>query len=93
MKAVFNDVIIAESDETIVLEGNHYFPPQSLKKEYFVESDYKTSCPWKGSASYYTVNVNGEVQEDAGWYYKSPSEAAKEIKDHVAFWKGVKVEE
>lgn len=93
MKATVNNVVIAESNETILLEGNHYFPPQSLKKEYFVASDYKTTCPWKGAASYYSVNVNGETLKDAAWYYKSPSEAAKEIKDYVAFWKGVKVAE
>jgi len=93
MKAVFNNVIIAESDKTVVVEGNHYFPPQSLKKEYFVASDHKSTCPWKGLASYYSVNVDGKTETDAAWYYKSPSEAAKEIKDHVAFWKSVKVSE
>jgi len=93
MKAVFNNVIIAESDDTIVVEGNHYFPPQSLKKEYFTASDHKSTCPWKGLASYYSVNVDGKTETDAAWYYNSPSEAAKEIKDHVAFWKGVKVSE
>jgi len=93
MKAVFNNVIIAESDDTILVEGNHYFPPQSLKKEYFTASDHKSTCPWKGLASYYSVNVDGKTEIDAAWYYKSPSEAAKQIKDHVAFWKGVKVSE
>ncbi|MDF2831456.1 DUF427 domain-containing protein [Chryseobacterium indoltheticum] len=93
MKAVFNNVIIAESDNTVVVEGNHYFPPQSLKKEYFSASDHKSTCPWKGLASYYSVNVDGKTEIDAAWYYKSPSEAAKQIKDHVAFWKGVKVSE
>lgn len=91
MKAVFNNLIIAESDNTVVVEGNHYFPPQSLKKEYFTASDHKSACPWKGLASYYSVNVDGKTETDAAWYYKSPSEAAKQIKDHVAFWKGVKV--
>jgi len=91
MKAVFNNVIIAESDNTVVVEGNHYFPPQSLKKEYFTASDHKSTCPWKGLASYYSVNVDGKTDANAAWYYKSPSEAAKQIKDHVAFWKGVKV--
>ena len=93
MKAVFNNVIIAESDDTIVVEGNHYFPPQSLKKEYFTASDHKSTCPWKGLASYYSVNVEGKTDANAAWYYKSPSDAAKQIKDHVAFWKGVKVSE
>lgn len=93
MKAVFNNVIIAESDNTVVVEGNHYFPLQSLKKEYFSASDHKSTCPWKGLASYYSVNVNEKTETNAAWYYKSPSEAAKQIKDHVAFWKGVKVSE
>jgi len=93
MKAVFNNVIIAESDDTIVVEGNHYFPPQSLKKDYFTASDHKSTCPWKGLASYYSVNVEGKTDANAAWYYKSPSDAAKQIKDHVAFWKGVKVSE
>ena len=93
MKAVFNNVIIAESDDSIVVEGNHYFPPQSLKKEYFTASDHKSTCPWKGLASYYSVNVEGKTDANAAWYYKSPSDAAKQIKDHVAFWKGVKVSE
>lgn len=93
MKAVFNNVIIAESDNTVVVEGNHYFPPQSLKKEYFTASDHKSTCPWKGLASYYSVNVEGKTDANAAWYYKSPSNAAKQIKDHVAFWKGVKVSE
>lgn len=93
MKAVFNNVIIAESDQTVIVEGNHYFPPQSLKMEYFTNSDHKSTCPWKGLASYYSVNVDGKTEDNAAWYYKTPSEAAKEIKDHVAFWKGVKVSE
>lgn len=93
MKAVFNNVIIAESDNTVVVEGNHYFPLQSLKKEYFTASDHQSACPWKGLASYYSVNVDGKTDANAAWYYKSPSEAAKKIKDHVAFWKGVKVSE
>ncbi|MEZ5047196.1 MAG: DUF427 domain-containing protein [Chitinophagaceae bacterium] len=93
MKAIFNNVVIAESNETIELEGNHYFPPQSLKKEFFTETEHHTTCPWKGLASYYTIEVKGEIRDHAGWYYKNPSEAAKNIKDYVAFWKGVKIEE
>jgi len=93
MKAVFNNVIIAESDETIVLEGNHYFPPQSLKMEYFMASDYETICPWKGTASYYSVTVKGEIRDFAAWYYKSPMEASIKIKGYVAFAKGVRVVE
>jgi uncharacterized protein (DUF427 family) len=93
MKAVFNNVTIAESDNTIVVEGNHYFPPESIKKEYFTETNNRSSCPWKGIASYYTISVNGKTNEDAAWFYRNPSEQAARIKDHVAFWKGVTVEE
>jgi uncharacterized protein (DUF427 family) len=92
MKAIFNNVVIAESDNTINLEGNHYFPPSSLKKEYFKESNHQSTCPWKGLASYYSIEVEGAIENDAAWYYKNPSDAAKEIKNHVAFWKGVKVQ-
>ncbi|PIS05331.1 MAG: hypothetical protein COT81_01605 [Candidatus Buchananbacteria bacterium CG10_big_fil_rev_8_21_14_0_10_42_9] len=91
MKAIWNNKVIAESDKTIVVEGNHYFPPDSIKKEYFKVSDYHTTCPWKGEASYYSVEVNGSVNENAAWYYPNPSEAAKEIKGYVAFWHGVEV--
>ena len=91
MKAVWNDQIIAESDDTIVIEGNHYFPPDSLKKEFLKESSHTTGCPWKGIASYYHIEVNGDTNENAAWHYPEPKEAAKEIKDHVAFWKGVTV--
>jgi uncharacterized protein (DUF427 family) len=92
MKATWNDTTIAESDETIVIEGNHYFPPDTISKEHFQPSDKHTTCPWKGEASYYNVVVNGEVNKDAAWYYPEPKAAAAEIKDHVAFWRGVKVE-
>ncbi len=91
MKAIWNNEIIAESNETIVIENNHYFPPSQIKKEYFSESNTHTVCPWKGTASYYNINVNGEVNKDAAWYYPETKDAAKEIKNHVAFWKGVKV--
>jgi len=92
MKAIWNDTIIAESDDTVVIESNHYFPAESIKKEYFKPSDTQTSCPWKGTASYYSLDVNGKKNEDAAWYYPEPKEAAKEIKERVAFWKGVTVE-
>lgn len=92
MKAIWNNQIIADSKNTVVLEGNHYFPQDSLKKEYFKPSDTHSTCPWKGRASYFTLEINGKINEDAAWYYPAPKEAAKEIKDHVAFWKGVKVE-
>jgi uncharacterized protein (DUF427 family) len=91
MKAIWNDQVIAESDNTVVIEGNHYFPPESIKKEFFKSSDFHSTCPWKGQASYYSLEVNGKENADAAWYYKNPSELAKGIKDHVAFWKGVEV--
>jgi uncharacterized protein (DUF427 family) len=90
-KAIWNGVTLAESDETIVVEGNHYFPPDSINREYFVESEKATTCPWKGQASYYTIAVNGDENESAAWYYPNPSSAASQIKDHVAFWRGVQV--
>ena len=91
MKAIWNDATLAESDGTISIEGNHYFPPESIKKEYIKQSDSHTTCPWKGEASYYSIVVNEEVNNDAGWYYPEPKEAVKEIKNYVAFWKGVEV--
>ncbi|QSE97980.1 DUF427 domain-containing protein [Fulvivirga lutea] len=91
MKAIWNGEVIAESDDTVVIEGNHYFPPNTIKKEYFKASDTNTVCPWKGTASYYTLEVNGDKNEDAAWYYPEVSEMAKPIKGHVAFWKGVEV--
>ncbi len=91
-KAVWNGAVLAESDETIVVEGNHYFPPDSINHDYFADSSNHTRCPWKGKASYYNVVVNGESNSDAAWYYPDPSKAANEIKDYVAFWRGVTVE-
>ncbi len=91
MKAVWNNATIAESDKTVVIEGNHYFPPESVDKQYFQESSTHTTCPWKGKASYYSVVVDGQVNKDAAWYYPEPKPAAAEIKDHVAFWRGVEV--
>ncbi len=93
MKAYWNGQLLAESDDTVVVENNHYFPTSSLKMEFFKPSDTKTHCPWKGQASYYSIDVNGEENKDAAWYYPSPKEAAKEIKDRVAFWRGVEVTE
>ncbi|MEP6921832.1 MAG: DUF427 domain-containing protein [bacterium] len=92
MKATWNNTAIAESDKTVVVEGNHYFPADSITKEYFQPSETHTTCPWKGEASYYDVVVNGEVNKAAAWYYPEPKDAAAEIRDHVAFWRGVKVE-
>lgn len=92
MKATWNGKTLAESDETIVIENNHYFPPSSLNSEFFKTSNHQTTCPWKGLASYYTVEVDEEKNQNAAWYYPEPKDAAKEIKGYVAFWKGVKVE-
>ncbi len=91
-KAIWNGAVLAESDNTVVVEGNHYFPPDSLSREYFKESDTHTTCPWKGVASYYTIEVDGQSNEDAAWYYPSAKEKAKNIEGYVGFWKGVKVE-
>lgn len=91
MKAVWNGAVIAESDVTIEVEGNHYFPPDTVKREYLRESDTHTFCPWKGEASYYDVVVDGDVDRDAAWYYPHPSDAAKEISGYIAFWRGVEV--
>ncbi len=91
-KATWNGVVLAESNNTEVVEGNQYFPPDSVKREYFKESDTHSTCPWKGYASYYSIEVNGKENKDAAWYYPAPKDAAKQIKDHVAFWKGVEVE-
>jgi uncharacterized protein (DUF427 family) len=93
MKATWNDKVIAESDATIVIENNHYFPPESVKQEYLQGSDTHTTCPWKGLASYYTISVDGRENKDAAWYYPDPKDAAAEIKGYIAFWKGVKVSE
>ena len=89
MKAIWNEVVIAESDDTIVVENNHYFPADSVKKEFLKPSDKNTVCPWKGLASYYSLEVNGNLNKDAAWFYPAPKEAASNIKDYVAFWKGV----
>jgi uncharacterized protein (DUF427 family) len=92
MKAIWKGAVLAESDQTIVIEGNHYFPPATINKTYFRDSSNHTYCGWKGQASYYDVVVNGEANKDAAWYYPDPKDAAKEIKGYIAFWKGVKVE-
>ena len=93
MRAIWNGTVLAESDETVVVENNHYFPPQSVNREFFTESETHTVCPWKGTASYLTVQVGGESNPDAAWYYPEPKEKAAQIKDHLAFWKGVTVED
>ena len=91
MKAIWKDAIVAESGDTVVVENNHYFPAESLNMEYFTSSETVTHCPWKGDANYYSITVNGEVNKDAAWYYASPKDAAAQIANRVAFWKGVKV--
>ena len=91
MKAVWNGTTIAESDQTLVIEGNHYFPPDAIRGEYFHESDKHTNCPWKGEASYKTLEVDGQTNPDAAWFYPQPKDAAAEIKDYFAFWRGVEV--
>jgi uncharacterized protein (DUF427 family) len=91
MKAIWQDTIIAESDKTIQVEGNQYFPPEAINKEFFRTSSTHTTCSWKGVASYYDVVVGSETNKDAAWYYPEPKDAAKEIKGYIAFWKGVKV--
>jgi uncharacterized protein (DUF427 family) len=91
MKAIWNGEVIAESDATEVVEGNHYFPLGAVHQEYLRESDHHTTCPWKGEASYYHLEVDGETNENAAWTYPAPKDAARQIKDHVAFWKGVEV--
>lgn len=93
MKATWNGAVIAESDQTVVVEGNHYFPPDAINREYFKASDTHSTCPWKGEASYYNVEVNGEVNKDAAWYYPETKSAADNIRGYVAFWRGVKVGE
>ena len=92
MKATWNNATLADSNETVVVEGNHYFPPESVNQEFLQPSSTHTICPWKGEASYYDVVVSGETNKDAAWYYPDPKAAATEIKDRIAFWRGVKVE-
>ena len=91
MKATWNGVTIAESDDTVLVEGNHYFPMSSLNRDFVTFSNHKTTCPWKGTANYYSLLVNGELNPDAAWFYPDPSEAAAQTKGRIAFWKGVKV--
>jgi uncharacterized protein (DUF427 family) len=89
--ARWNGEVIADSDDTKEVEGNQYFPPESVRQEFLEPTDTTSTCPWKGTASYYTLRVNGDENPDAAWYYPSPKNAAAEIKDHVAFWNGVEV--
>jgi len=91
MRATWKNAVLAESGETVVIEGNHYFPAESVNRHYFRESSTHSACPWKGEASYYDIVVDGATNKDAAWYYPEPKEAAKEIKGRIAFWKGVSV--
>lgn len=91
MKAIWNDVVIAESDKTVVVEGNHYFPLDAIKQAYFKDSQHTSTCGWKGLANYFSVEVNGKENINAAWIYKTPLEAANNIKNYVAFWKGITV--
>ncbi len=91
-KALWGGKVIAESGATVVVEGNHYFPPDAVKKQFLKSSDHTSICPWKGTARYYHVEVDSLRSENAAWYYADPKPAAAEIKDRIAFWKGVRVE-
>jgi uncharacterized protein (DUF427 family) len=93
MRAIWNDTVLAESDDTVVVEGNHYFPADSLRREYLTPNSQQSVCPWKGTASYYDVAVGDVVNAGAAWYYPSPKQAAEQIRDRIAFWKGVEVVE
>lgn len=92
MKAIWNGAVIAESDDTVIVEGNHYFPPEAIDRQYFVDSARTSVCGWKGTASYYSLEVDGQSNPDAAWYYPEPKAAAAEIAGRVAFWKGVQVQ-
>ena len=92
-KAIWNDTVLAQSDKCVVVEGYKYFPQDSINKECFKESNYHTTCGWKGEASYFNVEANGKTNENAAWYYPTPKDAAKNIENYIAFWKGVKVED
>ena len=91
VRAIWKGVVLAESDRTVIVEGNHYFPPESLSREYLTDSRRRSVCPWKGVASYYTVEVDGSRNEGAAWTYRKPTPLARRIKNHVAFWQGVEV--
>ena len=93
IRATWNGATIAESDSTVVVEGNHYFRPDAVQRQYLTSSPSRTRCPWKGTASYYTIVVDGKQNRDAAWYYPDPSPAALQIADHIAFWRGVRVQE
>jgi uncharacterized protein (DUF427 family) len=91
-RAIWNGAVLAESDKCVVVEGNQYFPADAINKQYFKDSSTHTTCPWKGVASYYTIEVDGKENKDAAWYYPTTKDAAKNIEGYIAFWRGVKVE-
>lgn len=91
-KATYNGTVIAQSDNTVMLEGNHYFPPESIDRQYFHDSTHESFCPAKGTASYYSIKVDGKTNADAAWYYATPKDSVQQIRNHVAFWKGVDVQ-
>lgn len=93
MKAIWNGQVIAESSDTVIVEGNHYFPADAIKKDFFESSQTTTVCGWKGTANYFSISVDGETNPDAAWYYAEPKSAAENIKGRVAFWKGVQVQD
>lgn len=93
MKAIWNNKILAESKKTVIIENNHYFPREAINEEFFKKSDAKTTCPWKGVASYYTIEVDEKQNKDAAWYYADPKPEADSIKNHIAFWKGVEIKD
>lgn len=93
MKAIWKDQVVAQSEHTVVVESNHYFPMDSIQKKYFTKSGHKSVCPWKGEASYFSLNVNGEINPDAAWYYPETKTAAKHVEGMVAFWRGVQIVE
>jgi len=92
MKAIWKNTVLAQSDNTVVVEGNHYFPPESIHREFFKQSATHTTCPWKGLASYYSIEVNGDTNKDAAWFYPKAKDAAKPIEGYIAFWRGVEIE-
>lgn len=93
MRAIWKGRVIADSDDTIVVENNHYFPPDSVNDELLIKSDTTSYCPWKGTAAYLSIEVDGDANKDAAWYYPEPKDAAKEIENYVAFWNGVEIKE
>lgn len=91
-KAIWNETVLAQSNDTVIIDGNHYFPPESVNKQYFQESNTHTTCPWKGTANYYDIEVNGKTNRDAAWFYPNAKEKAKHFEGYLAFWRGVKIE-